>query len=91
MESRATKEYEDKSVDLNEKTGVACDRLRKELKRCIKESNCVQIDRRSAKNCLDAEDGRVPDRCYSLLNTFCDCKRSIIDQRARFRGRKGDI
>lgn len=86
-----TKEFEDKNVGTNEKTGVACDRLRQELKRCIKESDCVQIDRRLAKNCLDAHDGRVPNRCYLLLNTFCDCKRSIIDQRSRFRGRKGDI
>lgn len=91
MESYVTQKYEDSNVNLSEKTGIACDRLRKEVKRCIKESECIQIDRRKAKECLEARDGRVPDRCYSLLSTFSDCKRSIIDRRARFRGRKGDI
>ncbi|KAF1562791.1 UNVERIFIED_CONTAM: Cytochrome c oxidase assembly factor 5, partial [Eudyptes robustus] len=80
----------DENVAEHQKTGKACDRLRQELKRCIKESDCVQKDRRSAKECINATDGTVPDRCFSLLSTFSDCKRSLVDMRSRFRGRKGD-
>uniref|UniRef100_A0A914YMD2 Cytochrome c oxidase assembly factor 5 n=1 Tax=Panagrolaimus superbus TaxID=310955 RepID=A0A914YMD2_9BILA len=86
-----TKEYADESVKLVEKTGRACDRLRIELKRCIKESECIQIDRRPAAECIKASDGSVPNRCFILLSGFADCKRSMVDMRSRFRGRKGDL
>ncbi|CAD5212991.1 unnamed protein product [Bursaphelenchus okinawaensis] len=88
---QSSQQFEDEGVGQQQKTGIACDRLRQELKRCIKESDCVQKDRRSAKECINAHDGTVPDRCFTLLTTFSDCKRSIVDMRSRFRGRKGDI
>uniref|UniRef100_A0AC34QJR8 Cytochrome c oxidase assembly factor 5 n=1 Tax=Panagrolaimus sp. JU765 TaxID=591449 RepID=A0AC34QJR8_9BILA len=91
LHTESTKEFEDENVNRLEKTGIACDRLRQELKRCIKESACVQIDRRPAAECINAHDGTVPDRCFVLLTSFTDCKRSMIDMRSRFRGRKGDI
>ena len=78
LHTGSTKEYEDESVNRLEKTGRSCDRLRQELKRCIKESDCVQIDRRPAAECVQARDGRVPDRCYTLMTTFSDCKRSLV-------------
>uniref|UniRef100_A0A0N5B9R4 Cytochrome c oxidase assembly factor 5 n=1 Tax=Strongyloides papillosus TaxID=174720 RepID=A0A0N5B9R4_STREA len=83
--------YNDPEVDSRPSTGRSCDKLRQELKRCIKESPCVQIDGRKAKDCLDARDGSVPSRCYDLLSNFSDCKRSLVDMRSRFRGRKGDF
>ncbi|KAH7731901.1 Protein Y18D10A.16 [Aphelenchoides avenae] len=87
----ARQEVDDEDVQTHQKTGIACDRLRQALKKCIKDSECVQLDRRPAKECLQARDGRVPDRCYSLLATFSDCKKSMVDMRSRFRGRKGDM
>ncbi|KAI6183129.1 Cytochrome c oxidase assembly factor 5 [Aphelenchoides bicaudatus] len=86
-------QFEDKQLEEGEpkKTGRSCDRIRQELKRCIKESDCVQVQRRSAKECVNAHDGTVPDRCFQLMNLFGDCKRSLVDMRSRFRGRKGDL
>uniref|UniRef100_A0AC34GRL0 Cytochrome c oxidase assembly factor 5 n=1 Tax=Panagrolaimus sp. ES5 TaxID=591445 RepID=A0AC34GRL0_9BILA len=91
LHTQSSQEYADESVNTHEKTGIACDRLRMELKRCIKESACVQLDRRPAAECIKAHDGRVPDRCFILLTSFSDCKRSMVDMRSRFRGRKGDL
>lgn len=78
MSKISTAEYEDDKINLHEKTGIACDRLRQELKKCIKQSDCVQKDRRLAKDCIRSSDGTVPDRCFSLLSTFSDCKRSMV-------------
>ncbi|CAJ0577234.1 unnamed protein product, partial [Mesorhabditis spiculigera] len=55
------------------------------------ESECVQKQARSAKDCINARDGSVPDKCFALLTNFSDCKRSMVDMRSRFRGRKGDV
>lgn len=71
-------QFADDQVGEQEKSGRSCDRLRQELKRCIKESDCVQKDRRSAKQCINATDGTVPDRCFVLLANFSDCKRSLV-------------
>lgn len=71
-------QYVDDEINKQKRTGIACDRLRQELKRCIKESDCVQKDRRSAKECINATDGTVSNRCFALLTTFSDCKRSIV-------------
>ncbi|VDN52256.1 unnamed protein product [Dracunculus medinensis] len=89
--TRVQQQYEDSAVAEQPSTGRSCDRLRKEVKRCIKESDCVQKARRPAKECVQARDGSVPTRCYKLLSLLSDCKRSMIDMRARFRGRKGDL
>ncbi|CAJ0604308.1 unnamed protein product [Cylicocyclus nassatus] len=87
----ATYQFEDEELNLIKSTGVSCDRLRQALKKCIKESHCVQVQARSAKECIDAHDGSVPEKCFALLNNFSDCKRSLVDMRSRFRGRKGDL
>uniref|UniRef100_A0A914WIR7 Cytochrome c oxidase assembly factor 5 n=1 Tax=Plectus sambesii TaxID=2011161 RepID=A0A914WIR7_9BILA len=86
-----TDEEELKAEQAKRKTGRACDRLRQELKACIKESDCVQVLRRSATECINATDGSVPRECFHLLTSFSDCKRSMVDMRSRFRGRKGDM
>ncbi|KAI6218861.1 Cytochrome c oxidase assembly factor 5 [Aphelenchoides fujianensis] len=87
----AEQEFEDEGLAKQEKTGRSCDRLRQALKECIKQSHCVQVERRSAKECINAHDGSVPDRCFTLTTMFSDCKRSLVDMRSRFRGRKGDL
>uniref|UniRef100_A0AC35U8L8 Cytochrome c oxidase assembly factor 5 n=1 Tax=Rhabditophanes sp. KR3021 TaxID=114890 RepID=A0AC35U8L8_9BILA len=90
LKSNVGHQYEDPSVAAQESTGRSCDKLRMELKRCIKESICVQVDGRKAQDCLNSKEN-VPDRCYILLSNFTDCKKSLVDMRARFRGRKGDM
>lgn len=71
------------------KTGIACDRVRQMTKQCIKESECVQLKRSKARDCLG--DADLPDKCLQLYYTLTECRRNMIDPRARFRGRKGDI
>ncbi|VDK59853.1 unnamed protein product [Anisakis simplex] len=72
------KEFEDEALAEQHSSGRSCDRLRQELKRCIKESECVQKLRRPAKECISATDGSVPERCFQLLSNFSDCKRSLV-------------
>jgi len=66
-----------------------CAGLRRELKHCLLESDCVQINHKSPKECLSVTDGSVPQDCIILRKTFFECKRSLLDARQRFRGRKG--
>uniref|UniRef100_A0A914GR80 Cytochrome c oxidase assembly factor 5 n=1 Tax=Globodera rostochiensis TaxID=31243 RepID=A0A914GR80_GLORO len=72
-----------------ERTGIACDRIRQQLKNCIKGSECIQIKRKKAKECHDELD--LPPKCIQLMYVLSECKRNMIDPRARFRGRKGDM
>ncbi|CAF0961805.1 unnamed protein product [Rotaria sordida] len=50
-------------------------------------AKCITLE------CLSNEKLRefVPDECRRLSYTFFECKRSMIDMRSRFRGRKGEI
>jgi cytochrome c oxidase assembly factor 5 len=68
-----------------------CDGLRYDLKMCLLKSDCVQVYRQLPRKCLQDPEmlPHVPDRCWSLANTFFECKRSLIDMRYRFRGPKG--
>jgi len=66
-----------------------CAGLRKELKACLLDSDCVKIHHKSPKECLSVNDGTVEKDCVLLRQTFFECKRSLLDARQRFRGRKG--
>ncbi|KAL3880210.1 hypothetical protein ACJMK2_032467 [Sinanodonta woodiana] len=69
----------------------ACDGLRTRLKECLILSDCVQKGGKTPKECLNLKgDPSVPNECQLLRTAFYDCKRSLIDMRARFRGRKGE-
>ncbi|XP_055907121.1 cytochrome c oxidase assembly factor 5 [Eupeodes corollae] len=65
----------------------ACAGVRADLKMCLLESDCCKKDRKTPRQCLQSND--VPEECQVLRNTFFECKRSILDNRQRFRGRKG--
>ncbi|KAM9173609.1 cytochrome c oxidase assembly factor 5 [Pangshura tecta] len=72
------KYYEEKEED-----GRACAGVREDLKQCLLETACVIQEGKSARQCL--KEGH----CRSLQVSFFECKRSMLDARARFRGRKG--
>ncbi|KAJ6667417.1 hypothetical protein lerEdw1_016538 [Lerista edwardsae] len=72
------KYYEEKETD-----GRACAGVREDLRCCLLECPCVVKEGKSPKHCL--KEGY----CKSLQVTFFECKRSMLDPRARFRGRKG--
>ncbi|CAG9858281.1 unnamed protein product [Phyllotreta striolata] len=66
-----------------------CAGVRADLKMCLLESDCCRNLKKTPRECLKAMDGTVPDECYALRNSFFECKRSLLDARQRFRGRKG--
>ncbi|VDK64110.1 unnamed protein product [Onchocerca ochengi] len=88
MSENVPVESEEKS---RKKPGRACDHIRQALKRCLKESDCIQKEHRHAMDCLRSHADTVPIRCFQLLDTFAQCKLSLIDNRLRTRGRKLDI
>jgi cytochrome c oxidase assembly factor 5 len=66
----------------------ACADLRMDLVDCIKKSDCVSVQQRSAKDCLKhgGWDGSVKPDCIALYRAFVDCKKGMWDLRKRFRG-----
>ena len=72
-------------------TTRACWKIRYELKKCMYESDCVKVDKRPIRECFDDPGANVPNTCRQLVYTYFECRRSILDMRTRFRGRKGDI
>ncbi|XP_055626784.1 cytochrome c oxidase assembly factor 5 [Toxorhynchites rutilus septentrionalis] len=75
------------SEELADKT--ACARVRADLKMCLLQSDCCRKEKKLPRECLSRTDGSVPDECQALRVTFFECKRSMLDNRQRFRGRKG--
>ncbi|XP_048351602.1 cytochrome c oxidase assembly factor 5 isoform X2 [Sphaerodactylus townsendi] len=71
------KYYEEKEKDRR-----ACAGIREDLRTCLLECACIK-EGGSVKHCL--REGF----CKGLQVTFFECKRSMLDNRARFRGRKG--
>jgi len=66
-----------------------CAGLREELKFCLLESDCVKKLNKTPKECLRVNDGSVDKDCVVLRQTFFECKRALLDNRQRFRGKKG--
>ncbi|XP_065170983.1 cytochrome c oxidase assembly factor 5 [Atheta coriaria] len=80
-------EYTEPGERLADKT--ACSGVRADLKLCLLRSDCCTLLRKTPRECLNTFDGTVPMECQVLRNTFFECKRSLLDNRTRFRGHKG--
>ncbi|XP_046670659.1 cytochrome c oxidase assembly factor 5 [Homalodisca vitripennis] len=78
--------YED-TAELEDKT--SCSGLRADLKMCLLESDCCRVKKKTPRECLQTKDPDIPDNCLALKNLFFECKRSLLDNRTRFRGRRG--
>ncbi|XP_045581661.1 cytochrome c oxidase assembly factor 5 [Procambarus clarkii] len=66
-----------------------CAGLREDLKACLLATDCVRLHKKTPKECLKSNDPSIPEECHALRVTFFECKRSLLDNRQRFRGRKG--
>lgn len=64
-----------------------CAGLRADLKICLLESDCCMKERLTPRQCLQQQ--KAPQECVHLHEYFIACKKSLIDNRARFRGHKG--
>uniref|UniRef100_A0A8C4RG34 Cytochrome c oxidase assembly factor 5 n=1 Tax=Erpetoichthys calabaricus TaxID=27687 RepID=A0A8C4RG34_ERPCA len=62
---------------------AACAGVKEDLKACLLQHDCILREGKSVAECL--KEGH----CKALQVSFFECKRSILDNRARFRGRKG--
>lgn len=79
--------YPDDSTEVVTETKKgSCSELRKDFKLCMLNADCVKIHKRTVQDCFDTED--VPIECKQLRNLLFECKRSLLDNRLRFRGRK---
>ena len=69
-------------------TSRACWKLRYGLKKCIVESDCINIDKWSAKECMSNPSSRITESCRNLVYSYNQCRKSMLDMRTRFRGIK---
>ncbi|XP_069130296.1 cytochrome c oxidase assembly factor 5-like [Argopecten irradians] len=68
----------------------SCEKQRQLLQDCLLMSKCVNLDGNTPKECLKMKGHpSVPDKCFHYQHDLYLCKRSMIDMRARFRGRRG--
>ncbi|XP_054273031.1 cytochrome c oxidase assembly factor 5-like [Macrosteles quadrilineatus] len=77
----------DESAELADQS--SCAGVRADLKMCLLESECCKDRKKTPRECLESKDPRVPQECFALQTLFFECKRSMLDNRTRFRGKKG--
>ncbi|KAL3433806.1 cytochrome c oxidase assembly protein PET191-domain-containing protein [Aspergillus tetrazonus] len=65
----------------------SCAALRDALAQCLQESDCIMVQRHTARECLSEPLlEQLPMKCQQLRKGFGECKRGLIDMRKRFRG-----
>ncbi|RDA91185.1 hypothetical protein CP533_4817 [Ophiocordyceps camponoti-saundersi (nom. inval.)] len=65
----------------------SCRELRDALAQCLQESDCVMVQRNTARDCLRSPLAEtLPTKCQQLRKGFGECKRGMVDMRKRFRG-----
>ena len=73
----------------DERGKKACSGLRQELLDCMMKSQCMSELGMSMKECMQKDAPGVDTECKHIQFSFFDCRRSLLDMRNRFRGRKG--
>jgi cytochrome c oxidase assembly factor 5 len=68
------------------KGGRSCENLREDFKLCMLNTDCVGVQKKKVKECFDTN--QVPTECVQLRTLLFECKRSLLDNRLRFRGRR---
>lgn len=78
--------YPEESTAGDIKNSGPCSELREDFKLCMLNSDCIKIHKKKAAECFEL--GEVPDECRQLKTLLFECKRSLLDNRLRFRGRR---
>ena len=78
-------QFVDKDKD-NDEPAESCHFLKEQLMYCVKRSECFQQGN-SIRTCLKTGEG-VDNACRVMQNSYFECRRSLLDMRQRFRGRK---
>lgn len=78
---------EDETLEeITKKKKTPCSELREDFKLCMLNIDCIKVQKRKVKDCFDSNE--VPTECVQLRTLLFECKRSLIDNRLRFRGRR---
>lgn len=77
---------EDEDNSKEKKNKRPCSDLREDFKLCMLNTDCIKVHKKKASQCF--EDDEVPIECKQLRTLLFECKRSLLDNRLRFRGRK---
>lgn len=78
--------YPEDAPPIEERKKNACSELREDFKLCVLNTDCVGKEKRKVKDCFDS--GDMPIECLQLRQLLFECKRSLLDNRLRFRGRR---
>ncbi|CAG5120939.1 unnamed protein product [Candidula unifasciata] len=79
------KYYED-IEEIKKKKKYACQGIRDDLLECLLKTECCTVKKKTPRECM--LDPAIPDECTRLRTAFFECRRSMLDMRTRFRGRK---
>jgi len=66
-----------------------CEDFRDDLLTCLLKTDCCKKQKRTARDCLN--DVAESEKCQALRQGYFECRRSLLDMRTRFRGRKGTM
>ncbi|KAI9667140.1 MAG: hypothetical protein M1831_001317 [Alyxoria varia] len=65
----------------------SCKDIRAELAACLTTSDCVAVERNTAKDCLRPPlRDTLPTKCQQLQHSYGACRKGWLDMRKRFRG-----
>lgn len=78
--------YPEDATEEDIKKKGPCSELREDFKLCLLNTECVGIQRKKVHECFELNE--VPTECTQLRTLLFECKRSLLDNRLRFRGRK---
>ncbi|GAB4850565.1 hypothetical protein Ancab_029873 [Ancistrocladus abbreviatus] len=56
----------------------SCKGLAEELVKCLSESDCVKVEKRSYRECAREKSPLVPSECVGLRETYFNCKRGQV-------------
>ncbi|KAK3029345.1 hypothetical protein RJ639_037868 [Escallonia herrerae] len=56
----------------------SCKGLAMELVKCLNESDCVQVDKRSYRECAKEKSPSISSECVGLRETYFNCKRGQV-------------
>lgn len=62
-----------------------CKHFYKDLADCLVQSDCVKIERRTPKECLDPKYDSVPQSCRLAQRAWAECRVRILNPRMRLR------
>ncbi|WVZ01346.1 hypothetical protein V8G54_027415 [Vigna mungo] len=53
----------------------SCKGLAAELVKCLSESDCIKVEKRSYRECVGEKSPCIPNECVGLRETYFNCKR----------------